>query len=147
MFVPHQLLGSPLGGTLILECLTEAHPRPITFWTRTDANNVNGIMLLPSKRLRLDTLLVGYQTQMKLHIHQVEAQDIGHYKCVSKNSLDAFWQMFSETLWFEYKRLSRGRLGGQIVDFHMKTIVVLIKQYVFLIRKLIVGWPGRHFRS
>lgn len=87
MFVPHQLLGSPLGGTLILECLTEAHPRPITFWTRTDANNVNGIMLLPSKRLQLDTLLVGYQTQMRLHIHQVEAQDIGHYKCVSKNSL------------------------------------------------------------
>lgn len=87
MFVPHQLLGSPLGGTLILECLTEAHPRPITFWTRTDANNVNGIMLLPSKRLRLDTLHVGYQTQMRLHIHQVEAQDIGHYKCVSKNSL------------------------------------------------------------
>ncbi|XP_046631459.1 lachesin-like isoform X2 [Daphnia pulicaria] len=87
MFVPHQLLGSPLGGTLILECLTEAHPRPITFWTRTDTNNVNGIMLLPSKRLRLDTLHVGYQTQMRLHIHQVEAQDIGHYKCVSKNSL------------------------------------------------------------
>lgn len=87
MFVPHQLLGSPLGGTLILECLTEAHPRPITFWTRTDANNVNGIMLLPSKRLRIDTLHVGYQTQMRLHIHQVEPQDIGHYKCVSKNSL------------------------------------------------------------
>ncbi|KAI9552050.1 hypothetical protein GHT06_022387 [Daphnia sinensis] len=87
MFVPHQLLGSPLGGTLILECLTEAHPRPITFWTRTDANNVNGIMLLPSKRLRIDTVHVGYQTQMSLHIHQVEPQDIGHYKCVSKNSL------------------------------------------------------------
>lgn len=87
MFVPHQLLGSPLGGTLTLECLTEAQPRPITFWTRTDANNVNGIMLLPSKRLKLDTVHIGYQTQMKLHIHQVEPQDIGHYKCVSKNSL------------------------------------------------------------
>ena len=87
MFVSHQLLGSPLGGTLLLECLTEAQPRPITFWTRTDANNVNGIMLLPSKRLKLDTIHTGYQTQMRLHIHQVEPQDIGHYKCVSKNSL------------------------------------------------------------
>ena len=87
MFVPSQLLGSPLGGMVTLECLTEAQPRPITYWIQTDANNVNGVMLLPSKRIKPEVLHVGYQTQMRLHILKLENQDIGHYKCVSKNSL------------------------------------------------------------
>jgi len=87
MFVPSQLLGSPLGGMVTLECVTEAQPRPITYWIQTDANNVNGVMLLPSKRIKPEVLHIGYQTQMRLHILKLEAQDIGHYKCVSKNSL------------------------------------------------------------
>lgn len=87
MFVPSQLLGSPLGGMVTLECVTEAQPRPITYWIQTDANNVNGVMLLPSKRIKPEVLHIGYQTQMRLHILKLEAQDIGHYKCISKNSL------------------------------------------------------------
>ena len=87
MFVPSQLLGSPLGGSLTLECVTEAQPRPILYWIRTDANNSNDVMLLPSKRHKLDSHHVGYQSQMKLHVYPVEAQDYGHYKCVAKNSL------------------------------------------------------------
>lgn len=87
MVVPNQLLGSPIGGTLTLECLAEAQPRPITFWIRADANNVNGVMLLPSKRHRIETLHAGYTTHMRLLIHQVSAEDIGQYRCVAKNSL------------------------------------------------------------
>jgi len=87
MFVPNQLLGAPVGGSVTLECQTEAQPRPITYWIRTDANNVNGVMLLPSKRYKIVSHHTGYQTSMSLHIHRVEMVDIGNYKCVSKNSL------------------------------------------------------------
>jgi hypothetical protein len=87
MFVPNQLLGAPLGSTVTLECVTEAQPRPITYWLRTDAANGNGVMLLASKNLKPITHYNGYQTQMSLEIQRLELQDIGNYKCVSKNSL------------------------------------------------------------
>lgn len=87
MYVSNQLLGASLGGSVTLECLTEAQPRPITYWLRTNVNNANGVMILPSKRHKLVSQHTGYQTAMSLHIHPVELEDIGHYKCVSKNSL------------------------------------------------------------
>lgn len=87
MFVPNQLLGSPLGEAITLECLTEAQPRPITYWVRSDAGNMNGVMLLASKRIKPEVIHNGYQTQMKLHLSRLEPNDVGNYKCVSKNSL------------------------------------------------------------
>ena len=87
MIVPNQLLGTQLGTNLTLECITEAQPRPITYWLRTDSTNVNGIMLIASNRFKPETNHSGYQTHMMLHIYYLNPQDIGNYKCVSKNSL------------------------------------------------------------
>lgn len=34
MTIPHQLVGAPLGYSITLECSIEAHPPPLTYWTK-----------------------------------------------------------------------------------------------------------------
>lgn len=32
--IPHQLVGAPVGYSFALECIIEAHPKALTYWTR-----------------------------------------------------------------------------------------------------------------
>lgn len=43
IWVENQLIGAYEGQTLVLECTSEAYPRPIVYWTRpTNETIVNG---------------------------------------------------------------------------------------------------------
>ena len=99
VWVPNQLVASPLGEWITLECHCEAQPRPIAYWVRTrhgannGANNgaSNGVdddlVLLPNRRVRPEALVNGFRTHMKLTIQRLEAHDLGHYQCLAKNSI------------------------------------------------------------
>ncbi|XP_066903881.1 leucine-rich repeat, immunoglobulin-like domain and transmembrane domain-containing protein 3 [Halyomorpha halys] len=83
LWIPHQLVGSPLGRNVTLECFTEAHPNALTYWTRED-----GQMIHSSKKYHTIEIPqeVSYKVQMMLTIVKLKIQDFGTYKCVAKNS-------------------------------------------------------------
>lgn len=90
VWVPVQLVGSPLGGWASFDCHTEAQPRAITYWEKTSGtghSSESDLVLLPSRRIHPDSITTGYRTHMKLTIQQLEPQDLGIYRCVAKNSL------------------------------------------------------------
>ncbi|XP_043280070.1 lachesin-like isoform X2 [Venturia canescens] len=81
--IPHQLVGAPLGFSVVLECHTEAHPTSLNFWKRSD----KGPMITDSAKYKT-TLTVGkpsYKINMALTIYNITMQDYGSYKCVAKN--------------------------------------------------------------
>ncbi|KAI5709003.1 hypothetical protein M8J76_008004 [Diaphorina citri] len=76
LWIPHQLVGVPLGFNVTLECYTEAHPTSLNYWTREDGHMIheNSSVGTPS-----------YKVHMKLTIFSVTEKDFGTYKCVAKN--------------------------------------------------------------
>ncbi|EFN68640.1 Neurotrimin [Camponotus floridanus] len=83
VWIENQLVGAYEGQILILECHSEAHPSPITYWTRptneTIANDEN---------YKVETISKGsYEMTMKLVIKSVRVQDFGSFRCVATNSL------------------------------------------------------------
>ena len=86
IFVPNQLVGSPLGVQVTFECKTEAQPKAITYWVHNEQMDP-GPVLLSSGRVHPEFITKGYETRMKLTIDQLERQDMGQYRCVAKNSL------------------------------------------------------------
>lgn len=81
--VPNQLVGAPLGTDVTIECLTEAYPRPISFWSFHESRTV--ISSEPKYHLIIDE--DRYKAHMKLTIRSLSPKDYGSYKCVTKNSL------------------------------------------------------------
>nr|XP_018904085.1 PREDICTED: lachesin-like isoform X1 [Bemisia tabaci] len=83
LVIPHQLVGAPVGSSVTLECVTEAHPASLNYWAseRGDMIHDNGA------KYKIETQ-VGppkYKTHMKLHIREIADRDFGIYKCISKN--------------------------------------------------------------
>nr|XP_045593504.1 MAM domain-containing glycosylphosphatidylinositol anchor protein 1-like [Procambarus clarkii] len=81
-WVPQQLEGAYLGQELTIECHTEAFPKSINYWT-----NTNGDMIVADDRYEPIVAESSYKVYMKLRIRRVEAQDIGTFRCIAKNSL------------------------------------------------------------
>ncbi|XP_050540599.1 lachesin-like isoform X2 [Daktulosphaira vitifoliae] len=83
LWIPHQLVGVPLGYNVTLECYTEAHPTSLHYWTRD-----NGQMLHDNSKYKAISIqgIPSYKVQMKLTIMDVSQTDYGVYKCVAKNS-------------------------------------------------------------
>uniref|UniRef100_A0A2S2PQH1 Neurotrimin n=1 Tax=Schizaphis graminum TaxID=13262 RepID=A0A2S2PQH1_SCHGA len=83
LWIPHQLVGVPLGYNVTLECYTEAHPTSLHYWTRD-----SGQMLHDSSKYKAMSIqgVPSYKVQMKLTIVDVSQTDYGVYKCVAKNS-------------------------------------------------------------
>jgi hypothetical protein len=84
LWIPHQLVGAPIGYSVALECFTEAHPTSLNYWTREDGN-----MIHESNKYHAENS-VGppnppYKTHMRLTIHNIQEKDYGTYKCVAKN--------------------------------------------------------------
>ncbi|XP_050536347.1 lachesin-like [Daktulosphaira vitifoliae] len=85
VWIQNQLVGAFIGDRLSLECLVEAFPKPINYWSSD-----NGNILLPQDD-NYDTSFKGdaYKVEMKLTINRVKHTDFGTYHCVSKNPLGA----------------------------------------------------------
>ncbi|KAJ0178776.1 hypothetical protein K1T71_005551 [Dendrolimus kikuchii] len=80
--IRNQLVGAALGTDLVLECETEAYPKPVSYWSRETGEIVPiGGGLEPQK---IDG---AYRSILRLAIRRVTNTDYGTYKCVSKNSL------------------------------------------------------------
>ncbi|XP_001606663.2 neurotrimin isoform X1 [Nasonia vitripennis] len=82
IWIQNQLVGAQEGQEMTLECLSEAFPKSITYWTRdNDETIAEGEKYEP---VLLDN---AYKMHMKLTIRSVSQEDYGTYKCISKNSL------------------------------------------------------------
>ncbi|KAJ8679703.1 hypothetical protein QAD02_015490, partial [Eretmocerus hayati] len=82
LWIPHQLVGVPLGYSTTLECHTEAHPTSLNYWTRDD-----GVMIHEGRKYKVSSVpeKPSYKTNMTLTIYDVDKSDYGSYKCVAKN--------------------------------------------------------------
>ncbi|XP_015113468.1 protein amalgam [Diachasma alloeum] len=80
--VENQLIGAYENQTLVLECNSEAYPRPIAYWTRpTNETIVN------DNNYKVDVNTNGYVTTMRLIIRSMRPQDYGSFRCIATNSL------------------------------------------------------------
>ncbi|KAK9295263.1 hypothetical protein QLX08_010349 [Tetragonisca angustula] len=81
--VPNQLVGAPTGTNVTLVCLVEASPKAINYWTRE-----SGEMIISNHKYSMSELKTSvYSVQMRLVIMNLQKQDLGGYKCISKNSI------------------------------------------------------------
>ncbi|XP_058810812.1 neurotrimin-like [Phymastichus coffea] len=82
IWIQNQLIGAREGQQITLECISEAYPKSINYWTRDKDEIVpQGGKYEP---VIIDS---AYKVVMKLTIKSVSASDFGSYKCVSRNSL------------------------------------------------------------
>ncbi|XP_034253644.1 lachesin isoform X2 [Thrips palmi] len=79
--IPNQLVGAVQGQNLTLECISEAFPKSINYWTR------NGEIVTAGPRHEPTVYDKDYTITMRLHIRNVQKIDFNSYKCVSKNNL------------------------------------------------------------
>ncbi|CAB3237993.1 unnamed protein product [Arctia plantaginis] len=80
--IRNQLVGAALGSELVLECETEAYPKPVSYWSRD-----NGDIVPVGGSLEPQKIDGSYRSMLRLAIRRVASSDYGTYKCVSKNSL------------------------------------------------------------
>ncbi|XP_076676942.1 lachesin isoform X2 [Andrena cerasifolii] len=81
--VPNQLVGAPTGTNVTLVCLVEASPKAINYWTRE-----SGEMIISNYKYAMSEAKTSvYSVQMRLVIMNLQKQDLGGYKCISKNSI------------------------------------------------------------
>ncbi|XP_029345653.1 neurotrimin-like [Acyrthosiphon pisum] len=83
IWIQNQLIGAFIGQSLTLECLSEAHPKSINYWTR----EAGEIIAHGEKYEPEEFVTEQYKTRMKLTIKSVTAEDYGTYKCLSRNAL------------------------------------------------------------
>ncbi|KAK2587204.1 hypothetical protein KPH14_002947 [Odynerus spinipes] len=81
--VPNQLVGAPTGTNVTLVCHVEASPQAINYWTRESGE----MIITNSKYAMSETKTSSYSVHMKLVIMNLQKQDLGGYKCISKNSI------------------------------------------------------------
>lgn len=81
--VPNQLVGAPTGTDVTLQCHVEASPKAINYWTRE-----NGEMIITNEKYSMNEInRSAYSVQMRLVIRNIQQNDLGGYKCISKNSI------------------------------------------------------------
>ncbi|XP_014487307.1 PREDICTED: lachesin-like isoform X2 [Dinoponera quadriceps] len=82
LWIPHQLVGAPLGYSVTLECYTEAHPTSLNYWARED-----GLMIHESSKYKATSSpdRPSYKMHMTLTIFDIQKEDYGSYKCIAKN--------------------------------------------------------------
>ncbi|XP_012141765.2 lachesin isoform X2 [Megachile rotundata] len=81
IFVPNQLVGAPAGTNVTIDCHTEAYPRAMSYWFLDD------VMILSNEKYTTEITENSYRSYMKLTIRNIQKEDFGNYRCISKNSL------------------------------------------------------------
>nr|XP_012141764.1 PREDICTED: lachesin isoform X1 [Megachile rotundata] len=81
IFVPNQLVGAPSGTNVTIDCHTEAYPRAMSYWFLDD------VMILSNEKYTTEITENSYRSYMKLTIRNIQKEDFGNYRCISKNSL------------------------------------------------------------
>lgn len=82
LWIPHQLIGIPIGSQVSLECHSEAHPKSINYWKTSD-----GTMIVSDSNIQTSLIENSYKTRMELKILRVTKKNFGSYKCVVKNPM------------------------------------------------------------
>ncbi|CAL7940163.1 unnamed protein product [Xylocopa violacea] len=82
VWIENQLVGAYEGQTLVLECHSEAYPRPITYWTRPSNETIAN-----DNNYKVEAIPKGYEITMRLTVISVRPQDFGSFRCVATNSL------------------------------------------------------------
>ncbi|XP_034934357.1 protein amalgam-like [Chelonus insularis] len=80
--IEKQLIGAYEGQTLTLECLSEAYPRPVVYWTRP-----NNETIVNDNNYKAEAITNGYETIISLLIKSVRPQDYGTFRCIATNLL------------------------------------------------------------
>ncbi|KAK9890448.1 hypothetical protein WA026_010533 [Henosepilachna vigintioctopunctata] len=81
--VPNQLVGSPLGTDVPLECHVEAFPKSINYWIRD-----TGEMVVNSYKYDVQTIGKSqFEVKMTVIVRNLQKEDAGSYRCIAKNSL------------------------------------------------------------
>ncbi|XP_034950443.1 neurotrimin-like [Chelonus insularis] len=82
IWIPNQLVGARIGQMMTLECLSEAYPKSINYWSKDKSE-------ILAQDGKFEPVLIDntYKVRMKLTIRYVTPADFGTYKCVSRNSL------------------------------------------------------------
>ena len=84
--VDNQLIGSPIGETVVLRCMVEAYPTAITYWVRNGPNGREE-MLLNRPKYTIEEQKFTYKTEVSMTIDEFTKDDVGVYTCTSTNSL------------------------------------------------------------
>lgn len=82
LWVPNQLIGGSVGQSVTLECLVEAFPKSLNYWTRKD-----GQLLISNDKHAVTVQENTYKMHMKLTILSLNKEDFGSYMCLARNSL------------------------------------------------------------
>ncbi|KAE9528177.1 hypothetical protein AGLY_012599 [Aphis glycines] len=82
IWIQNQLVGAQEGQSVTLECMSEAFPKSIDYWTKDKTTIISN-----GTKYHTDLKDNVYKTHMKLTIISVTSSDYGTYQCVSKNSL------------------------------------------------------------
>ncbi|CAL4067920.1 unnamed protein product, partial [Meganyctiphanes norvegica] len=82
--VNEQLIGSPLGKDVTVECRVEAFPHSVNYWQKEEFKEE---MLLKGDKYNIREDTDSYRVTMVLTIKHFTNEDPGHYKCISSNSL------------------------------------------------------------
>ncbi|XP_055547423.1 lachesin-like isoform X2 [Wyeomyia smithii] len=80
--VPIRQYTAEIGQRVSLECFTESHPDPITYWQRG-----KGEIILPGVSEVKQFSENVYRVAMQIVVHLQRNSDFGIYKCVAKNEL------------------------------------------------------------
>ncbi|XP_076030858.1 lachesin-like [Oratosquilla oratoria] len=84
--VPNQLLGAPKGTDISLECMVEASPKSINYWTQ-GFKNQSSMIVKNQKYITEENATNAYSVTLRLTIYNLESKDFGEYACTAKNSI------------------------------------------------------------
>ncbi|XP_055935206.1 lachesin-like isoform X2 [Argiope bruennichi] len=82
LWIPNQLIGGSVGNSVTLECLVEAFPKSLNYWTRHD-----GQLLISGDRHTVTVQENTYKMHMTLTVRRLTKTDFGTYTCLARNSL------------------------------------------------------------
>ncbi|XP_042895214.1 lachesin isoform X1 [Parasteatoda tepidariorum] len=83
LWIPNQLFVGKIGDNITLECLVEAFPKSLNYWTRHEDDQ-----LVNSGNHFITTIQEStYKMHMRLTINKLRAEDFGKYTCLAKNSI------------------------------------------------------------